>query len=277
MGGEANRVSLDRFDRVNRGLKCVICAHDSWCMLSKDRQVAICMRVSDGAIGRSADGWLHRLTADLPPPPRSAPRMRHEKPAAPVDWSALVSMYRKAMTVAHLARLVAALGVSSASLEMLGVGVMPDGTWTFPMFNGERQPVGIRTRQADGSKRAITGSREGVFLPACFNGEPRVLICEGPTDTAAALDLGYAAIGRPSCKGAIEATRALVAGREVVVLADADEPGQDGARDLTRNLRDIVRRAKIVTPTVAKDLREWKRGGLTRAELDFVIANTRPT
>ena len=85
------------------------------------------------------------------------------------------------------------------SLDILGachLGAM----LAFPMHDGHGDVCGIRTRLADGSKRAVTGSRAGVFLTTVPMDVPAV-VCEGPTDAAAALALGFEPIGRPSCAG----------------------------------------------------------------------------
>jgi phage/plasmid primase-like uncharacterized protein len=137
---------------------------------------------------------------------------------------------------------------------------------------------GIRLRGPDGRKWAVRGGREGLFLPAGLDVAQRLLICEGPTDTAAALDLGFAAVGRPSCTGGAGLLLRLVRERhpaEVVVVADGDPPGQRGARDLAAELRGYVRVVRVITPP-AKDLREWLRAGATADNLAALIAATAP-
>jgi hypothetical protein len=63
---------------------------------------------------------------------------------------------------------------------------------------------GIRLRRENGSNLAVAGSREGPFLP--MTGWPgdrgRLLVSEGPSDTAALFDMGFLnVVGRPSCVG----------------------------------------------------------------------------
>ncbi len=91
-----------------------------------------------------------------------------------------------------------------------------------------------------------------------------MLICEGPTDTAALLDLDLNVIGRPSCTGGVELLINLVCDwkpEEVAIIADADAPGQRGARYLASRLVGYVHGGVwIVTPPKgAKDAREWAR------------------
>ncbi|MDB5325940.1 MAG: hypothetical protein JWM57_1509, partial [Phycisphaerales bacterium] len=125
------------------------------------------------------------------------------------------------------------------------------------------------TRHADGGKRCVAGSRLGLFLPATITNDnnpptpPDVLIItEGESDAAAALDLGLAAVARPGCAscGALASRYVddLRPGR-VVIVADADEPGQRGAETLARCVATYGIPCRVLTPPEgAKDLREWK-------------------
>ena len=93
---------------------------------------------------------------------------------------------------------------------------------------------------------------------------------------AALLDLGYDAIGRPSCAGAVEMTVNAVgnlAHRDVVVVADADGPGVRGAERLARALTEAGHHLKVIQPRKGKDARAWLQAGATRADVDTVIRN----
>lgn len=59
----------------------------------------------------------------------------------------------------------------------------------------------------------------------------------------------------------------------MVIVADADEPGIEGADHLARALTEAGHRPKIVQPAMGKDAREWATAGATRAVVDTVIAN----
>jgi hypothetical protein len=185
-----------------------------------------------------------------------------------------------------LERLSVSLGVSVASLRRLGaVWHKEHSAWAFPMRNWIGHVVGIRMRNEAGRKWAIADSRGGMFIPSNQSPIGPFLICEGPTDTAAVLDLEYAVIGRQSCSAGIEDTLAYVRsirGRDIVIFANRDQakqrrdgsifhPGQDGAIALARA---IARPVKIILPPRNKDAREWIRSGATRADVDFLIQNT---
>jgi phage/plasmid primase-like uncharacterized protein len=144
--------------------------------------------------------------------------------------------------------------------------------------------IGVRLRAENGQKWAVSGSRQGLFIPDGQSApDDPVLVCEGPTDTAALLDLGFYAIGRPSCSGGSLTLAAMLAGCHVVIVGDRDEPktrpdgsvffpGQDGAERLAEAL--LLARAqtvRIVYPLNAKDAREWKRAGATADVVRTVI------
>jgi hypothetical protein len=82
------------------------------------------------------------------------------------------------------------------------------------------------------------------------------------------LDLGFNAIGRPSCMGATELIIEMAAGRAAVgIMADRDGPGMDGASRLSHALRKVVNKVFIVSPPEGyKDVRGWYRGGELRKE-----------
>jgi DNA primase len=144
--------------------------------------------------------------------------------------------------------------------------------------------LGIRLRRPNGFKLAVTGSREGLFIPGLDNQANEtspLLICEGPTDTAALLDMGFSHVaGRPSCTGGVKLLVELVRSRgrpEVVVVADADKPGRRGAENLASVLLVYTPAVRIIQPPVGqKDARDWLRAGGTRDDVEEVIRATEP-
>ncbi|MBM4019812.1 MAG: hypothetical protein FJ288_16075 [Planctomycetes bacterium] len=262
--------------RVTRREPCRICGRGDWCGVSEDRTVAICMRVKSDRPVRNG-GWLHRTAAAVPPP---RPPCRVYVPAHPEperDWQALLERWARRTSPAQRGWLAHILGVSAPSLQRLGAVVSDrPGVWAFPMFDAARQVIGIRLRAEDGKKWAVAGSHNGLFWPGGLAGAAPLLVCEGPTDTAALLDLGYDAIGRPSCTGAVEMVIEVVRRlrrRDVVIVADADAPGIDGAGRLAEALTAANRRPKVIRPLKCKDARAWVRAGATRAVVDCAIAN----
>jgi DNA primase len=133
-------------------------------------------------------------------------------------------------------------------------------------------------RGKDGRKWAIKGSKQGLFIPRGLDNRKVMFICEGPTDTAAMLDLGFNAVGRPSCMGATDLICELVAGHgAVAIMADRDGPGMDGAERLAHSLRSIVGRVFVMSPPEGyKDVRAWYCGGELRKEdaLEYIKAES---
>lgn len=196
------------------------------------------------------------------------------------DFAALAANYRASVKPQALDRLARSLGVSSESLRRLDIGWSAERrAWTFPMIAPSRdiayhhETVGIRLRLPGGKKLSIKGGKEGLFRsPEDFDwaGGP-IVCCEGPTDTAAMLDLGFDAVGRPSCTGGAALLVELVRNRAFggfVIVADADEPGQRGAETLAVKLAAYCDAVWIVTPPAPyKDARAWKQAGATRADV----------
>jgi phage/plasmid primase-like uncharacterized protein len=261
--------------RVSRAHPCPVCGKPDWCLSSADGRAAICARVESSK--RCGDaGWLHWL-ADDPAGPR-----RHVRTvcltAAQADFGSLAAEYRDALDAGRRHQLARQLGVSEASLAELGVGscALYDA-YSFPMADAGGGTVGIQLRRPDGTKFAVRGSRQGLFLPTgAVSAGIRLLICEGATDAAALWDLGYGHVaGRPSCTGGVKLVCELVRRRrpgDVVIIADADEPGRRGADNLASTLVCYAPAVRVIVPPGgAKDVRDFLRAGGTRGDLEAVI------
>jgi hypothetical protein len=268
-----------RWARVTRHRPCCICGKIDWCGTSPDGTLACCMRVQSGRPAKNG-GWLHRIAgAPVRPIPRPSMPQAQRPRACTVDWAAMLRRFGRDTAATEVERLAAMLGVSADSLFHLGVvWAAPHHAWGFPMRDASQAVIGIRLRAETGRKWAVTGSHNGLFWPECLTGAGPLLICEGPTDTAALLDLGYDTLGRPSCAGNIELVVAAVSilhHRHVIIVADADEHGLNGADRLARALTEAGHRPKVIRPLVGKDARAWVQAGATRAVVDAVIAKAR--
>jgi hypothetical protein len=274
-----------KWNKVSRHHRCPICGKPDWCLFTgpaDSPDAVICARVeSQKIVGTKGAGWLHRLR-HYDDQRRDRPRqVRVEVEAQPsINIEALAAEYYSALGPYTLGLLSATLGVSKPSLSRLGVGWSArDRAFSFPMRDGDGNVIGIRLRCADGRKWAVKGSRQGLFIPERLNNcADRLLICEGPTDTAALLDLGFDAIGRPSCNGGNRCVLGLVLSdgrlvpREVVIVADSDEPGQRGAWKLATTLVSYVGRVRIIEPPDGvKDARQWVQSGATRYDVEAAI------
>lgn len=203
--------------------------------------------------------------------------MREPEPVA-IDWDQYQFRVTAACTGLMAETLGRDLGVSATALNCLGLGWDNDlGAWTFPMLNQTGDIIGIRTRYASGRKRAVKGSKAGLFYSPLLSVAKPVLVVEGPTDAAAAIDLGFdQVVGRPSCTGGAQyLTGLLPVGSSVVIVADNDGPGTDGAKRLADRLAK-GRTVRVVHTPRVKDLREFVRAGGTRAALADLIDSRRP-
>lgn len=188
------------------------------------------------------------------------------------DWASIAA--ECAAFPGSVETLSAVLGVSAESLRMLQVGYSPAReAWTFPMRDASGAVIGIRTRYRDGTKKAITGSRSGLFFRRGMAAEI-VFVCEGPSDAAAILSLGLCAIGRPSCLGQepmIAAAIRKAGAKRAVILPDNDTNETSRAMVLRGVERLIRALPKDIRPLVhhlpGKDAREWVKAGGTSSEL----------
>jgi len=266
--------------RVTRKKPCPICEKPDWCSISADGQVVVCMRAESSKPCKSG-GWFHNLAE--PVQYRPEPR---KKPVPVQDFTNLVCEYERNLQDVEMA--AQGLGVSARSLERLQTGWNGCGL-TFPMRDGHERIIGIRIR-ASSHKWCVPGSHNALFWPeGVYSGSDyRLFICEGPTDCAALLSLGFGAIGRPSCQGGTDHMIEFLKGRrrEVIVMADRDpakkrpdgsvfRPGQEGAARLAQAIRPFVRTCKIIRPPFCKDARAWLQAGATREVVEAVIKGTR--
>ena len=216
--------------RVSRSTPCPICGKPDWCSISDNGEVALCMRIQSSMPCKNS-AWLHFLKDQdrSRPPQRRAPMPLPVKQVA-FDAARYHASIRKAWDGVWLDGTAVELGVNMDALERLQPG------WDsfnkavgYPMRDAEGKVVGIRLRNSTGDKWAVSGSHDGLFFdPSLTLGEDRELvICEGPTDTAAAYTLGLPAVGRSNCMTGLELLKALccrLKARLVTIVADADKP-----------------------------------------------------
>jgi phage/plasmid primase-like uncharacterized protein len=137
-----------------------------------------------------------------------------------------------------------------------------------PEYDAQGRVIGILCRSRDGSKRAIVGSKRGLYLPNGWRELPGpVFMPEGFSDTAALIAEGVAAVGRPSCTGGVDLLAELLRGvdRDIVIVGENDAkpdgrwPGRDGAEKTARQLGQLLGREIRYTlpPDGYKDVREF--------------------
>lgn len=269
--------------RVNKEFPCPICGKTDWCCVTPDGKLCNCMRIESDKLLKNG-GWLHKLDGDTKPKcylPKAKAKV------ANVNFYKLAKDYFCGLATAN--PLAEKLGISENSLQRLRLGY-DTKNYVFPMWDGHRELIGMRLRTPDGNKFSVTGSKNGLFWPVdVFEDSKNLLfICEGPTDCAALLDMGFDAIGRPSCSGGTEFIKTLLEGhdRQVVIMSDKDTPktapdgrkfcpGQEGAYRLGAVIKSLCRSVRVIKPCVGKDVRQWYNKGATAAAVMAVVKNTR--
>lgn len=216
-------------------------------------------------------GWLHRIGE----PATSAPIVRPHKTLPPLTGGKkMISGWLKETSQDALQSFAALIGVDCASLAALSAAwAERHRAWAFPMMDAYREVIGIRLRAEDGRKWAVLGSRQGLFIPDIdLPADHVAYVTEGPTDTAAAVSIGLFAIGRPSCSCGTDIIRTfcrLSGIQRLVMVADNDKPGIDGAKKIAADLH--VPHVIFIPP--AKDLREFVQAGGTRQLITSSIRN----
>lgn len=242
---------------------CPVCQKTDWCSFG-DRAI-ICRRVESSRphLDRSGnlDGWYHFNDA-----PRPAMPVRRWTPPPTRQLAPI----RTKVCGDDLAK---ELGVTLDSLKSLGVGWSDSHrAWMFPMRNGKNEVVGWNRRFKDGSKKILAGTKAGLYIPQMDASNP-TFICEGGSDTAALLDMGFFAIGRFNVSSGAADLKEFFSRNKIykcVIVADNDglknyggkkaRPGIIGAQRLKSDLG--VSSCIWIPPTPCKDVREFvKRGG----------------
>jgi 5S rRNA maturation endonuclease (ribonuclease M5) len=261
--------------RVSKQQPCPVCHKDNWCLIGDDGLDALCMRVqSDRPLEMKSGeaGYIHRLGGERKVFRPIARKVEPPKPT--VDFSSAMLLAISKTPKARLAEFSESLGLPPEVLEYgTGVGcawLSEHSAWGFPMLDGNYKTIGVRLRNSRGEKWAIKGSKSGIFY-SMRDVQQTLYVCEGPTDTAAALACGMFAVGRPSCSAGageiadfINRNRAI---RRVIIISDNDSAGLRGAKSLAEKLP--LKSCTVTLPF--KDMREFYRIGGTSAFIDDLV------
>lgn len=265
------------FARVTPKNPCPICKRGDWCAIG-DRAIK-CMRIQSSRPSKDG-GWYHEPDGHIklrPLLPQKA------EPEISIDFESLIDSWIK-----YTSRTALTLFAEKLRLEWIGLDWLSacwsrkDSAWAFPMRDGDGNIIGIRLRSEDGSKWSVRGSTPGLFYfeEQLIDSKIPLLICEGPTSTAAAMLLGFPAVGRPSSICDTNQVNTLVKRlkiRKAIIVADHDmkwangifrNPGMEGAQRLSKELKC---KHTIWTPP-QKDIRDFLIAGGTR---DLILAQVK--
>jgi hypothetical protein len=285
---------------VSREKPCPICGKPDWCRVAKGGRLVTCHRTSVAPgfwrfLKSTASGGGVFALDDPLESRRLIPQTVSTKPVIaapkakddlPERWGDLAKAHQ-GQAGSKPQELADRLGVSVQSLIALGCGWDPakpfgmkGNCWTFPSRDGEGNVIGIALRfpeprrnraGKESNKGMMTGGRQGLFYdPASWSrGSGPILLVEGASDTAAAMTMGLAVVGRPSNRGGVMHLANLLEGvpadRPILVVGERDEkgdgnwPGRDGAIATATQLAKELHRTILwsIVPDGAKDTREF--------------------
>lgn len=275
---------------VSKRERCPICEHDGWCAVTGPEgnpDAAYCMRTaSDRPKG---DGWIHRLKDHglEAAPRRKSPSSKAQSTAKapPKDNPSDNGDEPKDATV----YLTAEAAVASYARQ-LG---KPDRQWRYRDAEGETVLVVARwdatgerkktirpvSRTAGGWIKAQAPAGRPLYrLPELLASEGTVYVTEGEPAADALVALGLMAT--TSSTGSTSAHKSdwsPLAGRDVVILPDNDEPGAkylDAVLALLGRLSNppTVRVVELPGLPTKGDAVDWLTAGHTADELARIVA-----
>lgn len=255
--------------RVTKKSLCPICQRDNWCSVHADGMIVICMRVQS-LRGSKNGGYVHDLNEPIP----VLKLPKKLSPAPAINATAIWLKFRSDQKPHD--ELALKLGVQPWALNALGIAWSHKHcAWAFPMHDSDGNVIGLRLRADTGKKWSVAGSRNGLFLPLEFTERRQLVLCEGPTDTAAAMSLALPAFGRPNCSGGVDFIKQYCQRskcKELIIFADRDKAGREGALKLAAAVSAQV---KIVSPYQHKDIRTWLQSSATPAMVHTLINNAK--
>jgi hypothetical protein len=185
------------------------------------------------------------------------PEAKHNKTTTPIDWKELTKKYADEYFWMKQKNLP--FDVSYNTLILFDCG-WDGASFTFPVCNSDEEIIGIQRRFPDGFKTMVEGSRLGLFIPELeFDPKETLFICEGVSDAATVVNMGFQAIGRFSCDTVEEDVQDWIdktkfTPTNVYIISDMDEPGLKGADKLSVMLN--LHFTHIIFPAYGKDIRD---------------------
>lgn len=153
------------------------------------------------------------------------------------------------------------------------------GRWAISERDASGDIIGTAYRLPDGSKGFRAGSKRGLIAAwpladyAGSSATDPVFVCEGASDTGAMLGLSFDAIGTPATGRCADMLAEVLARRHVVIVADADEAGRKGAREIAAALVARCESVRIIEPPCGeKDARDAIIAGANRAAFEALAA-----
>lgn len=257
--------------RVSKQSPCIVCKKPDFCTRCPELGMVLCMRVMSNRPSTNAlGGWIHKTGE---PTKEYRPIDKPQKLYPKIAWEDFHGKLKAQTTPQMIFDHAEKLGLDASALNRLSPAWYDlKDCWIYPMRDETGKMIGMRSRYEDGRKLSIKGSQTGLFITD-LQPQRTVVICEGPTDTAAAVSLGYYAVGRPSCSSCVEMLLKFLTlnhVREIISIPDNDEPGLRGAESFLQRVKKI-KWVMWVPPT--KDLRKFLNVGGNREMIREGIRN----
>lgn len=236
-----------KWNRITKDRPCPVCGREKYCMVNDNGSAVLCTKVpSDKQVGEA--GYLHVLDPE-----------RNEG-WKPTELEQTFARYQTNVIFSMPQMLAEELGVTVESIEALRVGYYPgESAWVFAEMDANGNVIGLLKRHRKGRKTMVKGSNRGLMYarPLPRSDKP-VIVVEGASDTLAAMDMGYVAVGRPSADGGGKMLQTLLNGRDVIVVGENDEAGRKGMAKIATVLQQSCPSVRtVLPPSQFKDLRQW--------------------
>ena len=212
-----------------------------------------------GKTGRLSKNQMNRLnvSALAPLSLRSSKRKKRKFPTL-INWMGLTLFYCDNYRPAIEGKALADLwNVRGDSLSDFSAGW--DGeAYTFPMSNSDSERIGIQRVWIDGKKKAVHGSRLGLFLPIIINTKT-VFITEGISDAVAVYDIGFDVVGKPCATFGDNIIKDFIQSEsisKIIIIPDNNDAGRKSCNDIIKAVRDIID-YKVFQFDKAEDIREY--------------------
>ena len=177
------------------------------------------------------------------------------------DFDAIQADAVQTLTQSDLEALRVAQGLPTVkSLKAIGAGKIGK-CYSFPMRKIQSQRiVGLRLMNYDRSKFAVRGSKAGAFFCPNSLRSDYLIVTEGFGDCLAILEMGFlSTLGRSNCQGEKRGIARFIRDhnvRKVIIIPDADKPGQRGADDLERAIGNSCRQVLQIELPDGNDVRD---------------------
>lgn len=266
---------------VSKSAPCEVCGKDHNCSRATDDDLLICRRGGDTPPGwkfirpTSDGGNMYGLADGSSDTVSPKPKPRRPEPPKPqFDWPAIHKKCRAEIIPGELYDFAdVELGLDGWAVDALEAGVHND-RYVFPERDAAGKIIGLVKRHLlpPGSdlprNRSLWCANRGLTYRYPLPEKDPVLIVEGASDTAAAMESGFTAVGRPSNAGGGELLAVLLAGRHVIVCGENDQkpsgkwPGREGVEAIVPHLTPVCASVRVLFPPPdTKDVRSWLTGG----------------